>query len=85
MSTLYDPVKAKVAQHFNIPEESITPDSTFEDLGLDSIGIVELLCVLQDDLGLRIPSSEALRADGTTFAQAVAAVEAAQHDSASTA
>ncbi|GAA1961825.1 phosphopantetheine-binding protein [Kitasatospora viridis] len=78
MTKLFEPIKAKLAHHFNIPEASITPDATFEDLGLDSLGTVELLCVLQDELGLRLPADDALKAPDTTIAQAVAAVEAAQ-------
>ncbi|TQF07010.1 acyl carrier protein [Kitasatospora acidiphila] len=80
MTALYEPIKTKLAQHFNIPEDTITPDTTFDELGLDSLGKVELLCVLQDELGLRIPATDALSAGDTTFGQAVATVEAAQAD-----
>ncbi|MEO3750072.1 acyl carrier protein [Streptomyces sp. B6B3] len=78
MSALYGSVRASVAEHFNIPEDSIEPDTTLEDLGMDSLGLVELACVLQDELGLRVPEDEALRSTGSTFAEAVAAVERAQ-------
>ncbi len=82
MTPLYGPVKASVAQHFNIPEDTIAPDSTLDDLGMDSLGLVELACVLQDELGLRVPEDAALRSTDTTFAEAVAAVERAQRPTA---
>ncbi|MGW1076155.1 acyl carrier protein [Streptomyces sp. NPDC002537] len=79
MTSLYEPIKDSLIQHFNIPEDAVRPDSTLEDLGLDSLGVVELMCVLQDELGLRVPMDDAaLKSLLTTFGEAVAAVERAQ-------
>ncbi|MCC3766359.1 acyl carrier protein [Streptomyces sp. UNOC14_S4] len=79
MTSLYEPIKDSLVHHFNIPEDVVHPDSTLEDLGLDSLGVVELMCVLQDELGLRVPTDdESLKSLLTTFGQAVAAIERAQ-------
>ncbi|MGC0417311.1 phosphopantetheine-binding protein [Embleya sp. AB8] len=78
MSSLYGPITDKLTKHFNLEGETITPDTTFEDLGLDSLGTIELLCVLEEELGLRVPTDSTLQGADTTIAEAVAAVEAAQ-------
>ncbi|MBC2874348.1 MULTISPECIES: acyl carrier protein [Streptomyces] len=78
MTSLYEPIRSCMGRYFDIPTESIRPDSTMEDLGMDSLALVELMCVLKDDLGLRIPSGDDPLSLRTTFAEAVAAVEAAQ-------
>ncbi|WP_171166682.1 acyl carrier protein [Streptomyces sp. I05A-00742] len=78
MTPLYEPIRSCMGQYFNIPVDSIRPDSTMEALGMDSLALVELVCVLKDDLGLHVPSGEDLMSLRTTFAEAVAAVEQAQ-------
>ncbi|MCX2181997.1 acyl carrier protein [Streptomyces sp. SKN60] len=82
MTSLYEPIKSVVARHFNIPEDTITPESTLEDLGMDSLAVVELMCILQDDMGLRVPEPEHLKSLQATFREAVAAVERAQQPAA---
>lgn len=47
---------------------------------MDSIAVVELMCVLQDDLGLRVPDLDTLKGGQSTLAEAVAALEQAQDD-----
>ncbi|MGK5639916.1 acyl carrier protein [Streptomyces sp. URMC 126] len=78
MTSLYEPIKSCMGRHFDIPAEDIRPESTMDDLGMDSLALVEMMCVLKDDLGLRIPSDEDALSLRTTFAEAVAVVEAAQ-------
>ncbi|MET8102828.1 acyl carrier protein [Streptomyces sp. NPDC005236] len=82
MTSLYEPIKSALTRHFNIPEDTIEPESTLEDLGLDSLAVVELMCILQDDLGLRVPDVEHLKSVHGTLGEAVAAVERAQEPAA---
>ncbi|MEU9111295.1 acyl carrier protein [Streptomyces sp. NPDC048483] len=84
MPSLYEPVKATLTRHFNIPDDTIHPATTLEDLGMDSLAMVELMCVLQDDLGLRAPDLDTLKGSRTTLAEAVTALEQAQDHPAST-
>lgn len=58
MTPVYEAVKSVLISHFNIPEDTIRPEATLEDIGLDSLAVVELLCVLQDELGLRVPTGD---------------------------
>lgn len=41
-----------------VPEEDITPQATREEAGLDSLGVVELVLVLQRKTGLSITEEE---------------------------
>lgn len=48
-------VLAAIAKSSRIPLASITVDSTFEDLGMDSLDLVNLLFALEEDFGVSIP------------------------------
>jgi acyl carrier protein len=78
LPSLYEPVSRCLSEHFRIPADLVTPDSTLQSLGLDSLAVVELMCVLQDDLGLRIPDSDGLTSLDLTLARFVQLVEAVQ-------
>ena len=42
-----------------IPIESVTADSTFEQLGMDSLDAMNLLFILEEELGVSIPDEAA--------------------------
>lgn len=44
-----------LTDQFGVPEEEITEDATFEELGLDSLDLVEVTLVIDEELGIRIP------------------------------
>ncbi len=48
-------VQSAIAKSSRIPLESVTVDSTFEDLGMDSLDRVNLLFALEEDFGVSIP------------------------------
>lgn len=49
-----------VSDKLAIDPDQITPESTFnEDLGADSLDVVELLMALEDEFGLTIDEEEA--------------------------
>ena len=53
-------VKEMIASHLGKPEEEITPDSSFiEDLGADSLDLVELIMSMEDEFGLEISDEDA--------------------------
>jgi acyl carrier protein len=41
------------------PIETVTLESTFEELGIDSLNGFHLLCELEEDLGIVIPDDDA--------------------------
>ena len=52
-------VIAGIAAVKKIPIESITAESTFEQLAMDSLDAMNLLFVLEDELGVSIPDEAA--------------------------
>ncbi len=53
-------VKEMVASHLGKSEEEITPDSSFiEDLGADSLDLVELIMAMEDEFELEISDEDA--------------------------
>ena len=60
MSDIADRVKEIVAKQLGAEDEAITPEATFvEDLGADSLDIVELVMALEEEFGLEIPDDAA--------------------------
>ena len=56
---LKEKVIAAIAKHKSLPEEMVTLESTFEDLGVDSLDALEILFELEDDLDVSIPDTAA--------------------------
>ena len=48
-----------VAETRGISRDRVTAESTFEDLGIDSIGALEILFVLEERVGVDVPEREA--------------------------
>ena len=57
----FERLKAIVAELLDLDEDKITPDVSFkDDLGADSIDLVELHMALEDETGLTIPDEKVL-------------------------
>lgn len=54
-------VIAHIAQVHNIPADAITPESTFEELDIDSLGAMSLVADLEIELGVDVPNEELLK------------------------
>jgi acyl carrier protein len=52
-------VLAIVARVKRIPEDQVTPDSTFEELGIDSLDGMNILFELENDFDINVPDSQA--------------------------
>ena len=50
-----------VAQTHSLPEESVTLESTFDELGIDSLGAMSLVADLEIELGVDVPNEELLK------------------------
>jgi len=59
---------------FNVPEREITPESTMDELDIDSLALAELALALQEEVGARIEDHEANK--DTTVAQLTATLAA---------
>jgi acyl carrier protein len=55
-----DRVKEIIAKELEVDVKQLTPEAKFiEDLGADSLDIVELVMALEEEFGLEIPDEEA--------------------------
>lgn len=51
-------VKELLADHLEMDVSEITEDSTFEDLGIDSLDAVEIMMEMEDEFGIEIKPAE---------------------------
>ena len=56
---LIDRVRSVIASTQRIPVEKVTLDSTFEELGIDSMDGVNILFGLENEFNISIPDEEA--------------------------
>ena len=51
---MYDKLVSYAARQLELDVDEITPDSTFESLGIDSLDIVEMIMDLETELGVEL-------------------------------
>ncbi|MFR1707837.1 MAG: acyl carrier protein [Clostridium sp.] len=57
---MFEKIKAKIAEQLSIDEDDITMDSGFvDDLGADSLDLVELIMALEEEFDMEIPDEDA--------------------------
>lgn len=57
---IFEKVQEKVAEQLGIDAEEVAMESSFiDDLGADSLDIVELLMALEEEFDIEIPDEEA--------------------------
>ena len=56
---MLEKIKEMLAEALNLPAEKVTAESKIvEDLGADSLDVVELLSRLEDEYGITIPDED---------------------------
>ena len=56
---MLEKIQAMLAEALNLPLEKVTPDAKIvDDLGADSLDVVELLSQLEDEFGIIIPDED---------------------------
>ncbi|MDD4816868.1 MAG: acyl carrier protein [Victivallaceae bacterium] len=74
MSSISDKVKKIVVEQLGVSEDQVTPDAKFiEDLGADSLDLVELVMAFEDEFGSDIPDEDSEKL--TTVGQAISYIE----------
>lgn len=63
MATL-DTVKEVLESNLDIDPENVTEDATFDDLGIDSLDMVELICDLEEKCSVNFGEPEGLTTVG---------------------
>ena len=60
MSDTQDRVHKIVIEHLGVEADKVTPDASFiDDLGADSLDIVELVMAFEEEFGVEIPDDAA--------------------------
>ena len=54
-------VRNAIAEHIEIDSDSITPDSSFESIGMDSLDTISMVGELEDEFDIKIPNEEVLK------------------------
>lgn len=63
-----------LADHFSLDAADITADTSFDELGIDSLDVVEFVMTLEDEFGVQIEAAKA----GKTVSELVAYIESLQ-------
>lgn len=67
---VFPKVKEIIVDQLGVEEDEVTPEASFiEDLGADSLDIVELIMALEEEFGIEIPDEDAEKI--TTVQQAI--------------
>ena len=75
MSETAERVKKIVVEHLGVESEKVTEEATFiDDLGADSLDIVELVMAFEEEFGVEIPDDAAEKI--TTVKDAIDYIEA---------
>lgn len=57
---LFDKVKSVIVDQLGVDDDEVTEDAAFvDDLGADSLDIVELVMALEEEFGVSIPDEQA--------------------------
>ena len=57
---LFDEVKEVIVEQLNVSPDEVKPESKFvEDLGADSLDVVEMIMALEEKFEIEIPDSDA--------------------------
>lgn len=67
---------AILVEDFDIPADEITPDASFEALGLDSLDVVDLTLAIEERTGIKLEDEEL--EDVRTVGDAVAKADSKQ-------
>ncbi|MEU6281071.1 phosphopantetheine-binding protein [Streptomyces sp. NPDC047028] len=59
-----------LTEHLEVSPDLIRPDATFEELDLDSLAVLELVVVLEEQTGVELQENELGLGPSTTLAEA---------------
>ena len=60
MSTVQPKVKEVIVEQLGVDPERVRPEASFiDDLGADSLDIVELVMAMEEEFGIEIPDEDA--------------------------
>ena len=60
MSAVYDHLVTTLSGKFQVPADLVRPDVSYDELGLDSLAVMELFLTLQEEWAVPLEDSEAV-------------------------
>lgn len=57
MTTTFERLVAMLVKDYNVSPDQIAPDATMESLGIDSLGVAELLFTVEDEFKIELPNT----------------------------
>nr|YP_010199421.1 acyl carrier protein [Gracilariopsis tenuifrons]AXF36094.1 acyl carrier protein [Gracilariopsis tenuifrons]UAD89279.1 acyl carrier protein [Gracilariopsis tenuifrons] len=57
--SIFQRIKNIVCEQLDVPEEKVTENATFSDLGADSLDTVELVMAIEEEFSIEIPDKDA--------------------------
>ena len=65
---VFEAIAKLIAERNDCDFSEITPDSTFQDLGIDSLDTVEMLMKLEDEIGVEVELDQKVETVGDLVA-----------------
>lgn len=60
MATVFDRVKKIIVEQLGVEEDEVTPEASFvDDLGADSLDVMELVMALEEEFDMQISDEDA--------------------------
>ena len=78
ISPTFDRLRSILLRDYPLSASAVTPDAVLESLGLDSLGVAELLCNIEDEFKIRKPAEPVILATVGDVACFIDALIAAQ-------
>lgn len=75
MTTL-EQLRQILAADYNLPADRLTPDARLDELGIDSLGVMEMLFRIEDEFNIRLPHELSELPPLATVGDVVAAIDA---------
>ncbi|AXK34128.1 acyl carrier protein [Streptomyces armeniacus] len=72
---VFDTLAALLAEHFDLDRARLTPETTFGDLEMDSLALMEMLVVAESELGMVLSDTDNDLDSDSTLAEAAALME----------